>query len=155
MDEPRLRRAVRAALDARLWPVVVVVGDPADELRASLAGLPVATVANEAVGGGQACSLRLGLMRVAECAPEARGVVVMACDVPVHADHLRALAAAACPRQGALAASSRQGRLGLPVFFPAALFAELCAMPGHEGCADVLARHPGEIEAVAEDGRSA
>lgn len=147
VDELRLRRAVRAVLDARLWPVVVVVSDPADEFRASLAGLPVATVANAARGAGQAGALRRGLLRVSECAPEAVGVVVVACEPPVDADHLCALAAAARPRR-ALAASSHDGQLGLPVFFPAAVFPELKALTAHERCADVLARHAGEVEAV-------
>lgn len=148
VDELRLRRSVRAALDARLWPVVVVVSDPADEFRASLAGLPVATVANANVAAGQAAALRLGLKRVSECAPDAVGVVVVACDPPVEADHLRALAAAARPRRGALAASSHDGQLGLPVFFPAAVFPELRALAAGELCTDVLARHASEVEAV-------
>lgn len=149
VDELRLRRAVRAVLDTRLWPVVVVVSDPADEFRASLAGLPVATVANGARGAGQAGALRLGLKRVSECSPDAVGVVVVACEPPVDADHLCALAAAAGPRRGGLAASSHGGQLGLPVFFPATMFPELEALSQHERCADVLARHAGEVEPVA------
>jgi molybdenum cofactor cytidylyltransferase len=141
VDEPRIRHAARAALDAGLWPVVVVVGDPIDEVRAALAGLPVATVANEAFAEGQAGSLRLGLGRVAECAPAARGVVVIAEEPRVGAGHLRALAAAAFPRRGALAASSQDGRPGLPAFFPAAVFSELRALHDDESCAELLERH--------------
>jgi CTP:molybdopterin cytidylyltransferase MocA len=136
-------------LDCGLWPVVVVVGKPVDEFRASLAGLPVATVANEALRGGQAGSLRLGLLRVAECAPAALGVVVVECERTVEVDHLCALAAAVQGRRDALAASSEGGRLGLPAFFPAAVFAELREMRAHERCADVLARHADEVQAVA------
>jgi molybdenum cofactor cytidylyltransferase len=149
VDEPRIRHAVRAALEAGLWPVVVVVGDPVDEVRAALAGLPVATVANEAFTAGHAGSLRLGLSRVAECAPASRGVVVVACDGRVDAAHLCALAEAARRQAGALAASSQEGRVGLPAFFAARLFRELAALAEHESCADFLARHAAELVEVA------
>jgi molybdenum cofactor cytidylyltransferase len=125
--EPLVRRAARAAVEAGLWPVVVVVGDRTEEVRAALAGLPVVTVANGVPARGLSGSIRLGLQRLAECSPAARGVVLLACDQPaVKADHLRALAAA--PRRDApLAASSYAGAVGMPALFPGSLFAELLA----------------------------
>jgi molybdenum cofactor cytidylyltransferase len=146
--EPLVRRAARAAVEAGLWPVVVVVGDRAEEVRAALAGLPVVTVANAAFAQGLAGSIRLGLQRLAECAPASRGVAVLACDQPaVDAGHLRALAAARRD-EALLAASGYAGSNGLPALFPAALFPELRALDGDAGCADVLARHAEQVVPV-------
>lgn len=147
--EPLVRRAARVAVEAGLWPVVVVVGDRAEEVRAALAGLPVVTVANAAALQGLSGSIRLGLERLFECAPGARGVVVLACDQPaVQASHLRALAAAQRDG-GALVASSYGGALGVPALIPAALFAELRALTGEGGCGDLLARHAARVVPVA------
>ncbi len=146
--EPLARRAARVAVEAGLWPVVVVVGDRAEEVRAALAGLPVVTVANAAVLHGLSGSIRLGLERLAECSPAAAGVVVLACDQPaVRATHLRALAAARRDERAPVA-SSYGGALGLPALFPAALFPELRALTGECGCADLLARHAAVVQPV-------
>ncbi len=146
--EPLVRRAARAAVEAGLWPVVVVVGDRAEEVRAALAGLPVVTVANAVPGQGVAESIRLGLERLTECAPGARGVVMMACDQPaVQAGHLRALAAAQRD-PGGLVASSYGGALGVPALVPAALFPELQALTGEGGCKDLLAIHAARVVPV-------
>jgi molybdenum cofactor cytidylyltransferase len=127
---------------------VVVVGDRAEEVRAALAGLPVVTVANAAVLKGLSGSIRLGLERLAECSPGARGVVVLACDQPVvQARHLRALAGA--PSEGtALVASSYAGSLGLPALIPAAFFDELRALTGEGSCGDLLARYAARVTRV-------
>jgi molybdenum cofactor cytidylyltransferase len=148
--EPWIRRAARAALDAGLWPVVAVVGDHADEVRAALAGLPVATVANPEPVRGPGGSIRLGLRRVTECAPTARGVVLVGCGPPpIDAALLRALPAAAGERPGGLAAVRYADRLGLPAFLPAALFPELAALADDQGYAEVLLHHAPEVVAVA------
>jgi molybdenum cofactor cytidylyltransferase len=140
--------AVRAALEAGLWPVVAVVGERAEEVRAALAGLPVATVAaGHARGPGGA--IRLGLGRVSECAPAARGVVLVGGGPPaVDARQLRALPAAARPPAGAVVASRRGGVVGLPAFFPAAAFVELSTLDDGEGCAELLVRHAAELVAL-------
>lgn len=146
--EPLVRRAARVALEAGLWPVVVVVGDRAEEVRAALAGLPVVTVANAVVLQGLSGSIRVGLERLTECAPGARGVVMMACDQPaVQAGHLRALAAAQ-RNPGALVASSYAGALGVPALVPAALFPELRALTGEGGCGELLSRHAPRVVPV-------
>ena len=146
--EPLVRRAARVAVEAGLWPVVVVVGDRAEEVRAALAGLPVVTVANAVVLQGLSGSIRVGLERLAECAPGARGVVMLACDQPaVQASHLRALAAAQRD-PAALVASSYGGALGVPTLVPAALFSELRALTGEGGCGDLLVRHAARVVPV-------
>lgn len=147
--EPLVRRAARAAVEAGLWPVVVVVGDRADEVRAALAGLPVATVANLDFARGMAGSLRRGLSRLAECAPDAAGVLVLTCDQPrVTAEHLVRLAEAAREKDKAIAASAYAGALGVPAFFSAPVLPELRALQGDQGARGVIASDLLRVAAV-------
>jgi molybdenum cofactor cytidylyltransferase len=147
--ETLVRRAARAAVDAGLWPVVVVVGAAQDAVRAALAGLPVATVQNPDYEAGMAHSLARGLSRLSECAPEASGVVVLACDQPaVTAVHLSALVEAAGRERKAIAASAYGGTAGVPAFFGRAVFAELRALEGDAGARGVVARDPARVVAV-------
>jgi molybdenum cofactor cytidylyltransferase len=147
--EALVRRAARAAVEAGLWPVVVVVGDHADEVRASLAGLPIATVSNPDHADGVAGSLRRGLDRLAECAPEAVGVVVLACDQPrVSAGHVEALVAAWRREHRPIAASSYAEAVGLPALFAAAVIPELHALTADEEARAVVGRDLARVCAV-------
>jgi molybdenum cofactor cytidylyltransferase len=147
--EPLVRRAARAAVEAGLWPAVVVVGHRCDEVRAALAGLPVVTAANPAFAEGMAGSIRLGLARLLECAPAARGVVLLACDQPaVAAPHLLALAAAARREGKPIAASTYAGAMGVPALFAAALFPALCALEGDAGARRLLAGDAARVATV-------
>ncbi|BDG03194.1 nucleotidyltransferase family protein [Anaeromyxobacter oryzae] len=151
--EALVRRAARAAVEAGLWPVVVVVGDHADEVRGALAGLPVATVANPQYETGMASSLRRGLARLTECAPDAAGVVVLACDQPrVSAEHVEALVEAQRQAGKLVAASSYSGALGVPALFAAAVFPELLALEGDRGARGVVERDPARVCAVPLEG---
>jgi molybdenum cofactor cytidylyltransferase len=139
-----VRQAVRAAVEAGLWPVVVVVGAGTDLIRGTLAGLPVVTCA----GAEPGCAIRLGLARLSECAPGARAVVLLRCDgPPARAGHLDALAAAAIREGKPIAASAHDGALGVPALFAAALFPEL-ARAGDPDGVPVLAADPGRVVRV-------
>ena len=135
-----VQEVVHAAVDAGLWPVVVVVGASTELLRGALAGLPVVTCT-----GTEGGAVRLGLARLAECAPGARAMVLLRCDHPAAgARHLAALAAAAERERKPIAASTRGGALGAPALFDAALFAEL----EHAADERALLADPARVAAV-------
>ncbi|ACL63687.1 conserved hypothetical protein [Anaeromyxobacter dehalogenans 2CP-1] len=147
--EPLVHRAARAAVEAGLWPVVVVVGACAEEVRAALAGLPVATVLNRDHAAGVSGSLRRGLARLGECAPSLAGAVILACDQPgVDAAHVAALAGALRVSGRPVAASTDGGALLVPALFSAALFPELRALDGDEGAERLLSRDPARVAPV-------
>jgi molybdenum cofactor cytidylyltransferase len=143
----RARQAVRAALDAGLWPVVVVVDEGTDLVRGSLAGLPVVTCtgADDEYPGG---ALRVGLARLAECAPAAQALILLRCDGPsAHAGHLAALATAARREGKPIAASAQRGALCVPALFAAGLFPEL-ARSGGRDARTLLDADAGRVVAV-------
>jgi len=147
--EPLVRRCARLAMDAGLWPVVVVLGARADEVRAVLAGMPLATVTNPAFAEGLGGSIRVGLHRLRVCAPDVKGAVFLACDQPlVEPAHLGALAQAALAGDKPIAASAYGGTLGVPALFAASIFPELLKLPGDAGARRVIAREPGRVASV-------
>lgn len=147
--EPPVRVAARACVEAGLWPVAVVVRRDAEEARAALAGLPVATALDDAPRPGRATGIRRGLARLRECAPGLRGVAVLDCaEAPADAAHLAALAAALHAGGRPIAASMQDGALGLPALFAAEVLPELLALAGGQGAAEVLAREPSRVTAV-------
>ena len=62
--ETVVRRAARHALEAGLWPVIVVLGHEAPQVAAALGGLPLETVVNPEYHAGMHASLRAGIARV-------------------------------------------------------------------------------------------
>jgi molybdenum cofactor cytidylyltransferase len=59
--QPFVRKVAQTALEAGLWPVVVVTGAYAEQVEAALAGLDVVIARNENWKDGQAGSVRAGI----------------------------------------------------------------------------------------------
>lgn len=144
---PMVVRAIRAAQEAGLAPVVVVTGPE------PLAGLPpgVATVANPDPGRGMASSLGLG---VEALPPEAEAVVVLLADMPrVGAAHVAALVAAFDPGRGReIVVPVCDGRRGNPVLLGRRLFAAMAGLTGDKGARGLIGQHAALVAEVAMDG---
>ena len=141
--EALVRRAVRAALEGGLDPVVVVLGHDAGATGAALAGLACRTVENAGYQAGMTGSLRAGLAALPEGTPAA---VMILADMPnVTAGMLAELAAAhaaAGPgRRPPLVLSDYEGVLAPPTLFDRALFPELLALPDDRCPRSVVRRH--------------
>ncbi|MFT3915881.1 MAG: NTP transferase domain-containing protein [Anaeromyxobacteraceae bacterium] len=147
--EPLVRRAARTAVDAGLWPVVVVVGDAGDRVRSVLAGMPLVTVRDTAC---RASAIRAGLKRLKVCCPDLRGTFVMGCDPPFADEHhLDALAAATAREGKPIAASSVAGAFAGPAVVLAEAFEELAALSGDDGAAELAAGHRARVAEVPLD----
>jgi molybdenum cofactor cytidylyltransferase len=143
--ETLLERAVRVAVETELQPVILVVRDAgaADGLRgcevlvrdpalaSGLGGFEI--LVNELADEGMASSIRCGVARAREIG--VAGVVVMACDqVALRAEHLRAL----CVEVDRVTGSEYAGKVGIPAYFPAAVFGKLMELRGDVGARALL-----------------
>ncbi|CAA7625119.1 Purine catabolism protein pucB [Candidatus Terasakiella magnetica] len=139
---PMVLRAVAAAHDAGLAPVVVVTGPEGLDL------LPEAVVEirNPAPERGMASSLALGVDAL-PC--EAAAAVVLLADMPkVTAAHVVALAAAFAPENGHdICVPVFQGRRGNPVLLGRRFFAGMRGLEGDKGARGLIQAH---AEAVLE-----
>jgi molybdenum cofactor cytidylyltransferase len=142
--KPMVGHVVAAALASRARPVLVVIGHQESEVRAVLAGLDVAFVANPDYAAGLSSSLKAGIAAVPATVD---GVLVLLGDMPrIEAEHMDRLIAAFTQAEGqAIVVPTRDGRRGNPVLWPAAFFAEMLELEGDAGAKRLMSAHVGEV----------
>jgi len=145
-DTTLVAHAARAALDAGLDPVVVVLGHQADAVERALAGLPVQRVYNSDFAAGQSTSLRKGLGAL----PANTGAAVfLLADQPlVHAGIIRKIVRAHRQSCAPACVPVFEEKRGNPVLFDRALFQELAALQGDTGGRELLNRYRDDIALV-------
>lgn len=152
--ETLLGRALRAALETRCRPVVVVLGAGAEALRAEVDVTDALVVFNETWAEGMGSSIRAGLSALRAATSEtADAVVVLLCDQPfVTSDIIVRLVETYIARRALLVASAYESRgrrtLGAPALFSRALFPELMALNGPEGAKRIIQRHTADAVCV-------
>ena len=145
--EPMVRRTVRAALDAGLAPVVVVLGHEPDRARQALAGLACTFVESDDFTGPTSASLHAGLRALGAGTDAA--VVLLGDMVRVSAPMIATLARSARAGSAPLEVSRYGDILAPPLLFRRALWPELLAWTG-EGCGKAVVRAH-ESEATIHD----
>ena len=126
-----LRRAVAAAREAALDPVMVVLGHQSDRALGELTGLDFTPVFNPDYARGMNTSVRAGISAVPE---DVSGAVLMLADMPfVTAEMLRTLVERHRGSDAPLVVSTYGEVLAPPILYGRALFGELRALDG-DGC---------------------
>ena len=152
--ETLLGRAVRAALETRLGPVVVVLGSQADTMQEEIAALDVKIVVNQYWQEGMGSSIRCGLQALeTELNGGTGAAILMLCDQPfVTSGIIRRLTDAYIARGALVVASEYEAKgektLGVPALFSRALFPELMALRGAEGAKRVIACNFAKTEVI-------
>ncbi len=142
-----LRRAVSRAVEARLAPVVVVLGHESELARRELDGLAIEVVVNPSYADGLNASLRAG---IAALPPAAGAAVVMLADMPfVTSAMLVTLVERYRGGTAPLVISDYAGANAPPMLYSRSLFGELLAMTGEGAGRDVVRRHRSEATIVS------
>ena len=144
---PIVRHVVRAALQSRARPVVVVTGHEGERVSAALAGFDVRLVANPDYAQGLSTSLKAGLGALPA---DVDGVLVCLGDMPqIAASHLDRLISAFAPKEGrSIAVPVHNGKRGNPVLFGRSLFTEMLEAEGDTGARHLIGRHAEEVAEV-------
>ena len=144
--QPVVRRAVTAAIDAGLSPVLVVLGFEVDRARDALVGLPYEPVLNPDHHAGINRSVQLGLARVP---PDAAAAVIVLADMPlVTAGMIASVVERYRESDAPLVVSDYGGVRAPPTLYDRSLFGEFTASEG-EGCGrHVVRRHRHEAVAL-------
>ncbi len=145
-----LRRVVETALRSAARPVHVVVGYRSGDIRASLDGLDVIFVENNAYADGLATSLRAG---IASLPDEVDGAVVMLGDMPeIAADLVDRMISAFAPKEGrSIVVPVAQGKRGNPVLWGRDYFAGMADVAGDTGAKHLLGMHAEAIVEIIAD----
>lgn len=147
--QPLLLRAVNAALEAPVWPVVVVLGAHAEHIRPVLARSPVLVAENPAWAEGMASSLRAGIETLQQFSRALDGTLIALCDQPgFSADVVRRLIAARCTTGRPIVAAQYAGRLGSPALFDRSIFGTLASLTGEEGARALLKGDASQVASV-------
>ena len=141
-EEPMVRRAAEALLDAGLDPVVVVLGHEADRIRAALSDLgdefdvDIVFVENPDYADGQSTSVTVGVSAL----PTGVDAAVFALgDMPwVRPATIETLAEAYVAETGTALAAAFEGERGNPVLWDARHFEALAGQSGDVGGRDLL-----------------
>ena len=148
---PMVRRVVETVLQASLDPVVVVLGHDAEDVRETLAGLPVHFTVNAEYARGISSSVGAGIRAVTG---RADGAMVVLGDMPWISDSdLEALVAAFGPDEGrGICAPVVERKRGNPVLWSARYFPELQTLEGDVGARHLLAEHHDDVFEVNVSG---
>lgn len=151
-------RAVRAAVEGGLSPLVVVVGDQAEAITALVGGMEGVTGvhhnAAHADGVGTSIAVGIGGLRVdggdaSYGAPGIAGIAFLTSDQPgLDAELVAEVVAAFTPGCGMIVRPVGGGVAGHPVIFDSCYVAELLALEGDVGGAVVMRRHVGAVVEV-------
>ncbi len=136
--EPLLSRTARAALQARVERVHVVMQPENAERDAALEGLDVNRIVSPEWQEGMAASIRAGMAGLSQ---DCNAVVIALADMPeVSAAHIDRLTAAYDAGEGReiCRAVTVDGTPGLPVLFGRRFFETLAGLQGDRGARDVV-----------------
>lgn len=138
--KPVVRHVVEAALASLASPVLVVIGNAAQQICAALAGLEVAFVENGDYAKGLSESLKSGIRRVPI---DRAGALVLLGDMPlILPTQINRLVEAFDPERGSkICVPVRHGRRGNPVLWAREFFPELLALQGDTGAKQLISRH--------------
>ncbi len=144
--EPFIRVIAKTALNAKLSPVVVVTGSNAEQVEAAIKDLPVKIVRNNEWQGGQATSIRAGLIPLSQIGRGARGegaVIFLLSDQPqVTVTVIQALAEThAAELHPIVAPLVMMEQRANPVLFDRVTFPDLLALEGDVGGRAIFSKH--------------
>ncbi|HWA10985.1 MAG TPA: nucleotidyltransferase family protein [Opitutaceae bacterium] len=146
---PLVVRAVEAALGSAAWPVVVVLGANAAQIRPRLTRLPVLIADNPTWAEGMASSIRAGIAMLRQFSRALDGAVIALCDQAAFSPQTIAQLTAAQRASGrSIIAARYAGKNGAPALFLREHFAALAALTGDEGARILLNGPAGQVATV-------
>lgn len=146
---PLIVRAAEAALAGGAWPVVVVLGAHAEQIRPALARLPVLITENSAWPEGMASSIRAGITTLGQFSRTLDAALIALCDQPAFSAAVIAqLIAAQRTTRRSIVASRYNSRHGAPALLLREHFPALTALTGESGARDLLNGSPERVATV-------
>jgi molybdenum cofactor cytidylyltransferase len=135
-----VRQVAETALQAGLWPVVVVTGFQASEVESTLSGLPVNIILNPNFQQGQSASIRTGLSALPHNTWSAIFLLADQPQIPV--DVIRALVEShAQEMQAIVAPLVLEDRRANPVLFDRDTFPDLMQLTGDIGGRAIFSKY--------------
>jgi molybdenum cofactor cytidylyltransferase len=140
--ESLVHHIVVAARQAGCSPVIVVIGSNSEKVTGELRSTNAVIVENENWQCGIGSSIRAGVRRLVDHAPELDAIVLLVCDQPgVNADTIRNLINLRETTKKSIVASRYAETLGVPALFDRSLFDELLSLGNEAGAKSIILRN--------------
>jgi molybdenum cofactor cytidylyltransferase len=134
-----VRRIVDAAHEAGCSPIVVVIGSDKDKVARELERTNAVIVENVNWSDGMGTSIRSGVQRSLDGAPNVEAIVLLVCDQPLVDSHtIEQLIALGAKTKKAIVASSYAGTLGVPALFDRSCAEELLRLDDASGAKPII-----------------
>jgi molybdenum cofactor cytidylyltransferase len=140
--KPFVRHVAETALQAGLWPVVVVTGFHAADVESALNGLPVEIIHNLEYQQGQSTSIRAGINSISLRGSIGSAIFLLADQPQIPGDVIRALVESHVQKmQPILAPLVLEERRANPVLFDRDTFPDLIQLTGDVGGRGIFDKH--------------
>jgi len=143
-----LAHTVDVVLDSGTWPVCVVLGAHAGEIRTHLTHAGILVVDNADWRTGMASSIRAGISAVLEASPGLEALLVTPGDLPALAAGDIVALAGLHRSSGLVSAARYAGRLGAPAVFGRSHLGDLMNLKGDQGARRILNADPSKVAAA-------
>jgi molybdenum cofactor cytidylyltransferase len=118
---------------------VVVIGSDKDKVAGELERTDAVIVENENWNDGMGTSIRSGVQRLIDIAPNVGAIVLLVCDQPLVDSHtIEHLIAVRDETKKAIVGSSYAGTLGVPALFDRSCAEELLALDDGSGAKPII-----------------
>lgn len=144
-----LRRAVETALATNCAPVAVVLGANYEKTKTEIEDLNAAICFNPDFQKGLSSSLKKGLEKLLETAPEIDAFLVSLADQPLVAkNHLQKFIEKYRQTGKPVIAAKYHETVGVPAFFAKEIFSEFKEISGDKGAKAIIEKYRDELETI-------
>ena len=145
-----LRRAVETALETVFLPVVVTLGANFKLMKPEIEDLPVEIVFNENWQSGLSSSIKAGIEKLLEIAPDIAAAVIALADQPfVTSNHLNLFAEKFVRTNCPVIAAGYSQTYGVPALFSREIFDDLHELSGDKGAKSMIEKHRRSLSTIA------
>ena len=144
-----LRRAVDAAIETN-FKTVVVLGANFEAIKAEIEDLEIEICFNENWQDGMSSSLKTGLHKLLEIAPNLSAVIVSLCDQPfVNSKVFTDLAETYKKTNAPIVACEYGQTVGVPALFSSSVFDELLNLSSENGAKKIIKKYISKVEKIS------
>lgn len=138
-DETLIRRAVKSATSSKAENVIAVLGANFEAIKAEIENLDCHIVFNESWKSGMSSSIKTGLEKLLEIAPDTSAVIISLCDQPlIESRHFNELVESFFQTHKSIVSAFYKNKFGVPALFSKELFSEILKFEGDRGARNLL-----------------
>lgn len=146
-DETLIRRAVKTAIQSKVERIVVVLGANFELIKNEIEDLDCEIVCNEKWKSGMSSSIKIGLEKLLETAPDISAAIISLCDQPlIESKHFDGLIESFFQTKKLIVSAFYKNKFGVPSLFSKELFSELLKLEGDRGARILLNNNSENIE---------